>query len=110
MRPRLPIFFGILALLGCSSSDHVYRPSSGYLVNAIAVADLDANGQPDILGLVSTDLGGTPTQGYVSTRLQGPAGGFAMPTRFGVGVEPANLVVADVNADGRPDLVVANAQ
>ena len=113
MRPRTSLLIGslgILALLGCSGSDYHDGPSSGYLVNAIAVADLDGNGQPDILGLVSTDLGGVPTQGYVSTRLQGPAGAFAMPTRFGVGTEPANLVVADVNGDGKPDLVVANAQ
>ncbi|WP_243294893.1 FG-GAP repeat domain-containing protein [Geothrix mesophila] len=100
---------GLLTLMGCSGSDSNGGPSSGYLVNAIAVADIDANGQPDILGLVSTDLGGVPTQGYVSTRLQGPAGAFVLPTRFGVGTEPANLVVADVDGDGRPDLVVANA-
>lgn len=115
MRPRPSLLLGslgILALLGCSGSDHsssYYGPVSSYLVNAIAVADIDGNGQPDILGLVSTDFGGTPTQGYVSTRLQGPAGVFALPVRFGVGAEPANLVVADVNGDGRPDLVVANA-
>jgi len=102
---------GILTLLGCYSHDHNdYGPSSSYVVNAIAVADIDANGFPDILGVVSTDLGGMPTQGYVSTRLQMSAASFALPpTRFGVGTGPANLVVADVNGDGRPDLVVANA-
>lgn len=100
---------GVLALLGCSGSDGYSGPSSSYLVNAIAVADLDGNGLPDILGMVSTSAGGAATQGYVSTRLQGPAGSFLLPTRFGVGTGPANLVVADVNGDGRPDLVVANA-
>ncbi len=101
---------GLLALLGCSSSDHFDDgPASSYLVNGIAVADIDANGLPDILGMVSTDFGGAPTQGYVSTRLQSSAGAFVLPTRFGVGRGPANLVVADVNGDGRPDLVVANA-
>jgi hypothetical protein len=112
MQLRAPLFLGslgILALLGCSGSDTHYGPSSSYLVNAIAVADIDGNGFPDILGMVSTDLGGMPAQGYVSTRLQSSAGAFVMPTRFGVGTGPANLVVADVNGDGRPDLVVANA-
>lgn len=98
---------GLLALLGCSSSDSSH--SSGYLVNAIAVADIDANGLPDILGVVSTEFDGASTQGYVSTRLQSSAGAFVMPTRFGVGRSPANLVAQDVNGDGRPDLVVPNA-
>ena len=112
MHPRARIFLGsigILTLLGCSGSNTTYGPSSGYLVNAIAVADIDANGLPDILGMVSTNLGGRATQGYVSTRLQSSAGAFVLPTRFGVGTGPANLVVVDVNGDGRPDLVVANA-
>jgi len=102
-------FIGVLALLGCSGSDTHYGPAYCELVNAIAVADIDGNGFPDILGVVSTTVGGAPTQGYVSTRLQTAAGAFALPTRFGVGTGPANLVVADVNGDGKPDLVVANA-
>ncbi len=112
MRPRSALLFGslgVLALLACSSSDLHPGPSSSYLVNAIAVADIDANGLPDILGLVSTEFNGASTQGYVSTRLQSSAGTFVMPTRFGVGAGPSNLVVADLNGDGRPDLVVANA-
>ena len=110
IRSRLVLgSLGIVALLGCSGSDHYDHPSSGYLVNAIAVADIDGNGLPDILGVVSTEVGGNPTPGYVSTRLQSAAGTFVLPTRFGVGVGPANLVMADVNSDGHPDLVVANA-
>ena len=115
MHSRARLFLGslgVLALLGCSDSGPNYNYhglTSSYVVNAIAVADIDRNGLPDILGLVSTAYGATPTQGYVSTRLQTSTGAFAMPVRFGVGIGPANFVVTDVNGDGRPDLVVANA-
>ena len=58
----------------------------------------------------STDYNGGHTQGYVSTRTQSSDGSWVLPpTRFGVGRGPASLVVADLNGDGRPDLVVANA-
>jgi len=99
------------ALVGCYHHDHDYSrgPVSSYYVNAIAVADLDANGFPDILGLVSLETDGVSQPSYVSTRLQSSAGSFQLPVRFGVGRGPANLLVADVNGDGRPDLVVPNA-
>jgi FG-GAP-like repeat/FG-GAP repeat len=102
---------GILALLGCSSSGstNVFGTGASYVVTSVAVADIDGNGLPDILGLVATEVGGMATQGYVSTRLQTSAGAFAPPVRFGVGANPAFLLLADVNGDGRPDLVVANA-
>ena len=72
---------GLAALLGCSSSTYDAGPSYGYMVNGIAVADVDANGLPDILGLVSTDMNGTPTPGYLSARLQTAANTFALPAR-----------------------------
>src|SRR5258708_16148725 len=101
---------GILALVGCSGYDNNYGSAQGYLVNGIGVADVDANGKLDILGMVSTDSGGTPTQGYVSTRFQNPNGTFALPpTRFGVGGDPANFLAAGVGTDGRPRLVAAQA-
>ncbi|WP_306590159.1 VCBS repeat-containing protein [Geothrix sp. 21YS21S-4] len=109
MRRSVLSTLAVLALLGCSGSHHHYGASGHYLVNAIAVADVDANGLPDILGGVSTDWNGAETQGYVSVRLQSAAGAFVLPTRFGVGAGPANVTVADLNGDGRPDLIVANA-
>lgn len=100
---------GLAALMGCSGSTSSSGPAQGYVVNGIAVADTDGNGLPDILGMVSTSLGGASSQGYISTRFQVSTDAFAMPVRFGVGTDPANFVLSDVDGDGRPDLVVANA-
>lgn len=101
----------VLAMAAACSGHHHddWGPASASLVNGIAVADLDGNGRPDILGLVSTWSGDAPTQAYVATRMQSASGTFDLPLRFGVGTGPTSLVVADVNGDGRPDLVVANA-
>lgn len=110
-RPLLAILgsLGLAALMGCSSSDSS-GPYYSYLVNGIAVSDVDGNGLPDILGLVSTSTNGQATPGYLSIRYQTSANTFALPpTRFAVGTAPANFTLADVNGDGRPDLVVANA-
>lgn len=110
--PRLLLgSLGILTLLGCfgSSTTYSYGPVYSETVNAIAVGDIDGNGLPDILGGVSTFYGDAPSQGYVSSRLQTSLDAYAMPTRFGVGTRPANLVLADLNGDGRPDMVVPNA-
>ena len=53
-------------LVGCYHHDHDYSrgPVSSYYVNAIAVADLDANGFPDILGLVSLETDGVSQPSY----------------------------------------------
>ena len=37
-------------------------------------------------------------------------GTFATPQQFGVGRDPASVLVADVNGDGRPDLITPNLQ
>src|SRR5207244_11387133 len=72
-------------------------------IAAVAIADFNADGHPDIAGAVE-DLAGA-----VSIRLWNGAGGFGAGPEFGCGPYPVALTTADFNADGRPDLAVANA-
>lgn len=72
---------------------------------AIAVADLNHDGKPDIIvanvddGTVSVLLG--DGKGYFSPAPASP---------FRCNANPNDIAVADMNGDGNPDLVIANTQ
>jgi FG-GAP-like repeat/FG-GAP repeat len=78
-------------------------------VNSLAVADFNADGKPDI----ATANAGDGTSG-ASVLLDQTAPGaatplFGGPTPFTTGVEPVSIATADINLDGKPDLVTANS-
>jgi hypothetical protein len=68
----------------------------------IAMADFNLDGKLD---LASYGYGN-----FVQVALGDGLGGFANPANFEVGVSPSSVTAADVNFDGRPDLVVASSQ
>lgn len=74
-----------------------------------AVADLNADGRPD---LAVANLG-SPSDGTtssVSVLLQNPAalGDFLTAMNYRTGVRSSVVAIADLNSDGKADLVVAN--
>jgi hypothetical protein len=73
----------------------------GVFPNAVAVADVNGDGRPDLV--VTND--GTNS---VSVLLGNGDGTFQSAVNYGVGPHPNSVAVADVNGDGHPDLVVAN--
>src|SRR5678815_4670509 len=84
-----------------AASDVYKRQAMGNGPVAVAVADLNHDGIPDLVtaNAFSND---------VSVLVGHGDGTFAAPQRVAVGNFPQSVAVADLNGDGIPDLVTAN--
>lgn len=77
----------------------------------VAAGDFDGNGHRDVAtvqcasGELSCDAG----RGTLRVRFGDGTGGLGEPTAHRVGVGSVDLAVADLDGDGRDDIVVANA-
>ena len=86
-----------------------FTPDLGFSVpgqpSAISVADVDNDGLPDLVTTDRSDDGGDS----VNVWLGSGSGAFSRyPLTFPVGADPRSVAIADVNGDGRPDIITAN--
>jgi FG-GAP-like repeat len=81
--------------------------STGLTTPSVAVADLNGDGAPDIVA-ATFDANGNNGAVYVFYQDPHNRGTFAAPLVFPAGAQPQSVKIADVDGDGRPDLIVAN--
>lgn len=79
--------------------------SSSYITSTLAVADLNGDGINDIV-VVSVLNAATGSAGEVSILLGKSGGTFQAAKTIPINVQATNVTVDDMNADGKPDLVV----
>jgi hypothetical protein len=81
---------------------------------ALAVADLNHDGKPDIVVINNTDntisvlMGNGDGTFAAPTASEAAAGGATPAPTYPTGASPTSLVIADMNGDGIPDVVVSN--
>lgn len=75
-------------------------PVSNGGTSAVAIADLNGDGAPEIIA-TSADL-------LIFWQNPAAPGTFSSPSLLTVGAQPVSIAVADLNSDGRPDLAIAN--
>ena len=73
---------------------------------SVAAADINGDGKPDLLVANTTD--GTVSVLLNTTPSGTPVASFAAQQSFATGAGPTAVIAADINGDGKPDLIVAN--
>jgi len=101
-----------LVTVGFGNGRGYFRPEAGlyahcgYATEAVAVADINGDGIPDI---VATVLGVANNPGCLAIFFGDGKGKFSKAQEISSGgTAPSSVAVGDVNRDGIPDLVVAN--
>ena len=83
--------------------------SGGLQTASLAVADLNGDGQPDLVVANSSACAGC-RNGSVGVLLGNGDGTFKKAVTYPAGLVPISVAVADMNGDGKPDVVVTNNQ
>lgn len=100
------LVFGLL-LAACGGGGDWFLPF--WEPSDVQVVDVDGDGRLDILTIAQFITSESHREGHLVVRRQTAPGIFGAPQRYLVGVNPWKLVVADIDGDGAPDLVVADA-
>jgi len=99
----------LAALSSCNDSGNSFLGTIP-VPNSIAIADVNGDGEPDLLVATTADQGGAENPGYANVILNSLAtpGTFMTGVQYPtVGLNPTSMAVADLTGSGQKDLVVA---
>jgi hypothetical protein len=96
-----------LTLLTACDGGGDYHVGPLFLGTDVVVKDIDGDGRTDVITLTHL-YGDQPVGGSVTVYRQTTAGLFAVPESYAVGCYPWSMAVADIDGDGRPDLIVTD--
>ena len=98
----------ISVLLG--NGDGTFQPQTTYPAGlnaySVAIGDFNRDGKPDVV--VANNAATVTPLGTLSVLLGNGDGTFQPQTMYAVGVTPFAVAIADLNGDGKLDLVTAN--
>jgi len=104
---------GVGVLLG--NGDGTFQTAKTFdsgvvFADSVAVADLNHDGKPDVVVSHGFSCSPNPCSGLISVLLGKGDGTLTAPHTYpSGGYQAENVVIADVNGDGKPDLLEANA-
>jgi gliding motility-associated-like protein len=104
--PFIVTFPSILTIDTTAFNERVNFPAATIPACAVA-SDIDGDGKPD---LIVTNTGSNSVSVYRNTSSSGSltAGSFAPRVDFTTGSIPISITIADIDGDGKPDMVVVN--
>ena len=103
----LPIFNNTSYAAGTVNFNAQVDITSGVHPLHIAVGDIDGDGKPDV---AIVNYNSNSISVYRNTSLEGSITGssFAGKVDFETGTEPYSVTIADIDGDGKPDMIVPN--